>query len=233
MAYLSPVNTNLKKLHKSDRPREKLAKLGGGGLSSSELLAILLGTGYKGKDVMALSNSILNKFSSRNLPKLTYKQLRKVKGIGDAGACRIIAAFELAQRLLLKQEEDLPKINAPEDIYKLVKHIAKFKKENLIGLYLNARNQVIKQETVSIGTLTSSLVHPREVFEPAISNHAASLALVHNHPSGYLVASEEDVEQTKKISAAGKLLGITLIDHVIISNKGFVSLREEGFLSNS
>ena len=220
----------IKDIPKSDRPREKLIKHGPQFLSNSELLAILLGSGYKGKNVLQLARDILKKYQSKNLPKLTYQELIAQKGIGKAAACRILSAFELAARLLLDQDDEAIIIKTPNDVYQLLKEIGKYKKEHFIGLYLNARNQLIYQETVSIGGLNANIVYPREVFEPAIKHHAASVIVVHNHPSGGLKPSKEDIKITERLVASGKLLGIEVIDHLIIAARKFFSLKEKGLM---
>lgn len=223
-------SSTIKQLAKVKRPREKLTKLGPQGLSNSELLAIILGKGYKGKNVVNLSTDLLKKYSAKQLPKLSYKELVSEKGIGIAGASRILASFELATRLLLDQDEDAPLIEAPEDAFDLLKEMRKYKKEHFIGLYLNARHQVIHQETISIGTLTENIVHPREVFEPAVTQKAVAIILVHNHPSGNLDPSEQDLKQTERLSRAGKLMGISVIDHILIGEKDFISFKKKGYL---
>ena len=220
----------IKDIPKSDRPREKLIKHSAQFLSNSELLAILIGSGYKGKNVIQLAKDILSKYQSKNLPKLAYQELISQKGIGKAAACRILAAFELATRLLLDQDDEAVIIKTPDDVYQFLKEIGKYKKEHFIGLYLNARNQLIHQETVSIGGLSANITHPREVFEPAIKYHAASVIVVHNHPSGNLQPSEEDLEITKRLVKSGKLLGIEIVDHLIIAGKKFFSLKEKGLM---
>ncbi len=220
----------IKDIPKSDRPREKLIKHSAQFLSNSELLAILIGSGYKGKNVIQLAKDILSKYQSKNLPKLAYQEFISQKGIGKAAACRILAAFELATRLLLDQDDEAVIIKTPDDVYQFLKEIGKYKKEHFIGLYLNARNQLIHQETVSIGGLNANIIHPREVFEPAIKYHAASAIVVHNHPSGNLQPSEEDLEITKRLVKSGKLLGIEIVDHLIIAGKKFFSLKEKGLM---
>lgn len=224
------TNYKIKKLHKSDRPREKIVKHGVEFLNTSELLAVLIGSGYKGKNVIQLSKDILSKYHSKNLPRLSYKQLTSEKGIGRAAACRILAAFELAKRLLLDQDGEAVIINKPKDVFNLLKDMKNYKKEHFIGLYLNARNQLIHKETISVGTLNANFVHPREAFEPAIKHHAANVIFVHNHPSGFLEKSPEDTRMTQKLVAAGDLLGIEVTDHIIISKDGFTSFKQKGWL---
>lgn len=221
-------NKKIKQIIENDRPREKLIRLGGAGLTNSELLAILLGSGYKGKNVIELAKEILKKYSTFNLTKANYKQLAKEKGVGCASACRILAAFELSNRLFLRQKDNLPIITCPENIYKQVDFLAKKKKENLLGLYLNARNQLIHQEILSIGTINENMIYPREVFEPAFLQNAVSVIVAHNHPSGDLTPSHEDILQTKNLQNAAKILRIDFLDHLIVSEKGFCSLKEQG-----
>ncbi len=225
------MNTyKIKKLHKSDRPREKIVKHGVEFLNNSELLAVLVGSGYKGKNAIQLAKDILVKYHSKNLPKLTYQQLVDEKGIGRVTACRILTAFELSKRLLLDQDEDALVLDSPKKVSSHLRQIQNYKKEHFIGLYLNARNQLVRQETVSVGTLNASLIHPRECFEPAIKYHAANVIFAHNHPSGSLEKSSEDVRITQKLVAAGDLLGIKVVDHVIISKEGFISFNQKGWL---
>jgi len=217
----------IKDIPKSERPREKLLKHGPQFLNNSELLAILIGSGYQGKNVVQLAKDILTKYQSKNLPKLTYQELISQKGIGKVSACRILATFELSARLLLDQDDEAVVIQSPKDVYQLLKPIGKYQKEHFIGLYLNARNQLIHQETISIGSLNTNIVHPREVFEPAITKHAVSIIIAHNHPSGSTEPSEEDLQITKRLIKSGKLLGIEVVDHLIITGKGFLSFKEK------
>ncbi len=220
----------LKDIPKLERPREKLVKYGSQFLGNSELLAILIGSGYQGKNVLQLAKDILVKYQAKNLPKLTYQELVSQKGIGKVCACRILAAFELSSRLLLNQDEKAVVIDSPQDAYQLLKPVGSYQKEHFIGLYLNARNQLICQETISIGSLNANIVHPREVFEPAITHHALSLLVAHNHPSGDPQPSEDDLGITKRLVKVGNLLGINLIDHLIIGAKEFFSFKEKGLI---
>jgi len=220
----------IKDIPKSARPREKLVKHGPQFLNNSELLAILIGSGYKGKNVLQLAKDTLAKYQSKNLPKLTYQELVSQKGIGKASACRILAAFELSARLLLDQDDEAIVIQSPKDAYQLLKPISKYQKEHFIGLYLNARNQLIHQETISIGSLNTNIVHPREVFEPAITRHAVFVIIAHNHPSGSTEPSKEDLQITKRLIKSGKLLGIEIVDHLIIAGKKFLSFKERGLI---
>lgn len=215
----------IKDLPKIDRPREKLEKYGPEKLSSSELLAILLGTGTKGVNVVELSNKILKKFSGKKLADANFKELKNTFGLGKAKACEIIASFELGRRLLEDKQSQL--ILSPKDVWDLLKDIRDHKKEHFVIFYLDSRNQKIQQEIISVGTLNANLVHPREVFEPAIKNLAAQVIVAHNHPSGDPEPSQDDLIVTKRLIEAGKILGIEVLDHVVISKNGYISLKEK------
>lgn len=218
----------IRDLPRVDRPREKLEKYGPEKLSNSELLAILLGTGTKGVNVVELSNRILKKFSGDGLATADFKALKATFGLGAARACEIMACFELGRRLMKGKKVALHL--TPADVYEQLKDIRDLKKEHFVVLFLDSRSQEIRRETISVGTLNASLVHPREVFEKAISLSAAQIIVAHNHPSGDPEPSDEDIEITKRLTEAGKLLGIELVDHVIVAHDRFNSLREQGFL---
>ena len=218
----------IKDLPTIERPREKLEKYGPGKLSNSELLAILLGTGVKGVNVVELSNKILKKFGGNNLTSATIEELKHTFGLGSAKACEIVACFELGRRLL--QEKKSAMIFSPEDVWHELKDIRNHKKEHFVVFFLDSRNQEIKRELISVGTLNANLVHPREVFEPAIAHSAAHIIIAHNHPSGNAEPSEEDRIVTKRLVEAGKILGIEIADHVIVSQKDFSSFKACGQL---
>ena len=185
-------------------------------------------TGIKGKNVIELSNQILKLFGTENIKQISIADLKKIKGLGNAKTAEIIACIELGKRFTKKSEP--LKVLSPQDIFDSMKDVRNQKKEHFIAIYLDTRNQEICREVISIGTLNSSLVHPREVFEPAIRNLAASIIIVHNHPSGDLNPSHEDLLITKKLVDSGNLLDIHVLDHVIISAKGYISLKEKGIV---
>jgi len=212
----------IKNLPKHEQPREKLIEKGAENLRDAELMAILLRTGIKGKDVMKVSKEILSKYPKKKLLALDYDGISKVKGIGPGKACLLLAAFELTKRALEVEDNNLPTINSAKDAMAQLQELRTAKKEHFVVLYLNARNQLIQKETVSIGTLDSSLVHPREVFKPAIDCLASSIIIAHNHPSGELEASHADIEITKRLIEVGKVVGIKLVDHIIITGSKFV-----------
>jgi len=216
----------IQNLEKFDLPREKLFSSSPASLKDEELLAIILGTGYKGKDVLALSKEILQKHRVEDLVNMTPKELKKIKGIGMAKASIIAAANELA----IRGRSRISSIKNPSDILPLVTDIRAKKKEHFVVFYLNARNEVIHKEFVSIGTLSSSLVHPREVFKSAIEHSAASIICVHNHPSGDITPSEDDIKLTKRLVSSGLLLGIEVLDHIIITETDYNSMKSLGIL---
>jgi len=220
--------SKIKDLPKIDRPREKLEKYGPERLSNSELLAILLRTGGKGVNVVELSNKILKKFSGDGLSKAAVKELKNTFGLGTAKACEVVACFELGRRLLQHKQSAL--LLSPKDVWEELKDIRDNKKEHFVVFFLDARNQEIKREIVSIGSLNANLVHPREVFEPAVRCLAAQIIVAHNHPSGDTIPSQEDLVITKQLVDAGKLLGIELKDHVIVSKANFFSFTEHKLL---
>jgi len=211
-------------LPRHERPREKMIERGPLGLRDKELLAILLRTGREGKNVIEVSADILRRFPRSKLLTLEYEDLVKIKGIDSGKACTLLAAFELTKRALEVEDNNLPFINSAKDAVAQLQELRRAKKEHFVVLYLNARNQLIHKETISIGTLNASLVHPREVFKPAIEHLAASVILAHNHPSGGVEPSEADLELTKRLKEAGKVLGIEVTDHVIIIDSKFTSV---------
>ena len=225
-----PKGYRIRDLPKVDRPRERLQHKGPGALSNSELLAIMLGSGMPGKNVLEVAEHLLRKFGSKGLFETTFDELCQVPGIGEVKAMQLIAAFELSKRVLLGQQENTTIVETPEDVYKLSKRIHRLKKEHFLAYLLDARNMLIAEETISVGTLTMAVVHPREVFEPAIRHSAAGIVLVHNHPSGDPTPGDEDRRLTERLVQAGKLMGIEILDHVIVTRNGYTSLKELGWL---
>ena len=218
-------------LPKSERPRERLQKFGVEALSSQELLSLILGRGIPGESVSVTSQRLLNTFGNiKAISEASIEELAKVKGIGLAKAAQLKAVFELAKR---KDEVIQTKINieSPQDTVKLVKSkLIDKKKEHFLVLSLDSRNYFIKVSEVSIGSLNTSIVHPREVFKEAIQSSAASVILVHNHPSDDSTPSEDDLEITKRLVEAGKILGIEVIDHIIVVKDGFFSFKDKKLL---
>jgi DNA repair protein RadC len=220
----------IKDLPKIERPRERLVAKGVENLKDSELLAILLRTGKAGKNVIEIASQILAKHSKKRLLQMTYQDLVKIGGIDSAKATTLLAAFELAKRALEVDDSNLPVISTPKDVVAQLTELRHNKKEHFVALYLNARNQLVHKETISMGTLNANLVHPREVFEPALKHSAAGIMVAHNHPSGDPKPSEDDLEITKRLVEAGKMMGVELLDHVIIAANNHFSFKDEKLL---
>jgi adenine-specific DNA-methyltransferase len=215
--------TKLKDLPKVDRPREKFLEKGPDALSKSELLAILLGSGIKGKNVKQLSEQIIRKFGNKFLT-ITVENLLEIPGIGHAKALQIISALELTKRFYIESSPKNDIILSSEKAISLTSEIRDKKKEHLVCLYLNARNVLLQKEVVSIGTLDKSIVHPREIFGPAVELRAAGIILVHNHPSGDITPSKQDNEVISTLLEAGRIMGVNVIDFIIVSENDAYSL---------
>jgi len=222
----------LKDIPKIDRPRERFLEKGADALSKSELLAILIGSGIKGKNVKQLSEQIVRKFGNKFLD-ITVDDLLEVPGIGEAKALQIVSALALVKRFY---EELGPKDNivlSAQDAVSLTSDIRDKKKEYLVCLYLNARNALLKKEIISIGTLDKSIIHPREIFGPAVELRAAGVVLLHNHPSGDVTPSKQDIDVVNKIIEAGKIMGVNVVDFIIVSENDTHSFFTEMQSSDS
>lgn len=217
---------HIKDIPDFDRPREKLAARGPEALSDTELLAILLGSGVKGKDVFQVAHAILRKLD-RDREKVNVETLVSIEGVGLAKACQIVASFEFARRRLLRRSVVIQKA---QDVLPLVSYIANKKQEYFLCISLNGANEVIGNRVVTVGLLNTNQVHPREVFADAISDRAASIILVHNHPSGVLKPSPDDLATTRQLVDAGRILGIPVLDHIIVTRKGYLSFKESGLM---
>lgn len=223
--------SKLKEIPRIERPREKLIAKGAQNLKDEELLAILLRTGREGKNVLELAKQVLRKYSKKRLLKLKYEDLTKIKGINSAKACTILAAQELVKRALKIGEETLPIIHSTKDVIAQSVYLRDRTREHLMTIYLNARNEMVwKKQSTFIGTLNANLVHPREIFNEALEHNASSVILVHNHPSGDAEPSQDDLEITKRIQEAGKIMGIDVLDHVIITKTKVFSFKEKKLL---
>src|SRR3989339_471011 len=216
----------IKDIPKIDRPREKFLQKGADALSKSDLLAILLGSGIKGKNVRQLSESIIKKFG-KNFLNITIDELQKISGIGVAKALQIVSAISLVKRFYDDKKSSENIIKNSQDVLSLTYDLRDKKKEHLVCLYLNARNSLLKKEVVSIGLLDKALLHPREIFYPATELNAASVILIHNHPSGDSSPSEKDNQIIEKIVQAGEIMGIPVIDFIIISENNHYSFYEK------
>ncbi|RWZ60875.1 JAB domain-containing protein [Halobacillus fulvus] len=222
----------IKDVPKGDRPRERLMEIGPTHLSNQELLAILLGSGTKKESVMNLAHRLLVHFEGLTLLKgATIEELTSIRGIGTAKAVQLLSAIEMGKRIQLLKSADRYIIRSPEDGADFVmEEMRELKQEHFVCLFLNTKNQVIHRQTVFIGSLNASLVHPREVFKEAVRRSAASIICAHNHPSGDPAPSQEDIQVTRRLQECGKMIGIELLDHLVIGDRKFVSLKEKGYL---
>ncbi|MFC1961980.1 DNA repair protein RadC [Chloroflexota bacterium] len=215
----------------AERPRERLQRLGIEALSAQEVLALLLGRGIAGESVMVTAQRLLSRFGNlKGIADASLEEMAQVRGIGIAKAAQLKAAFELASRLETYYEKGGKCIiKTPEDVFNLVQGRLKGKKkEYFLALLLDTRNQLIRIAEISVGSLDGSIVHPREVFKEAIAASAASVIFAHNHPSGDTTASEEDMGLTQRLTDAGRIMGIDVLDHVIIGEGRFLSLKRGG-----
>ncbi|NWF52588.1 MAG: DNA repair protein RadC [Nitrospirae bacterium] len=217
----------IRNIPKFDRPREKMEQKGAKALSNLELLAVLLGSGIKGKDVFGVAKDILT-LAQDDFENINLEKLKNVEGVGQAKACQIMAAIEFSKRFLIK---DGIKVKNLDDVVKLTEELKDKKQEYFLSLTLDGASHLIQKRTVFIGTLNHSIVHPREIFADAISDRAAGVIFVHNHPSGDAAPSRQDIDLTVRLIEAGKIVGIEVIDHVIVSRNGHFSFQAEGMLS--
>lgn len=224
----------MKDLPPEERPRERMQAFGADKLSNTELLAIILRTGYKDETVIHLAERILHRGGGlRFLPDFTLEELQQIKGVGLAKAVQIKAALELGRRLAASMRPSSTAFSSPQDVAAFLKEEMRYyKKEYFKIILLNTKNQVIAVEDISVGSLNSSIVHPREIFNPSIKKSAASLILVHNHPSGDPTPSREDMEVTKRLAEGGKILGIKVLDHIVIGENSFFSFKEKGLMED-
>lgn len=213
-----------------DRPREKMKTKGASALRDYELIAAILGEGTKTRDVLSLSREIAGLMKPDHLPE--YDELMAIKGIGPSKASMLLACFELARRYGGDNEPDTIRITCPEDAIRIpeVIDLRQKKQEHFLCATLNGASEVITTRTITMGLLNHSLVHPREVFADAVTDRAAAVICIHNHPSGNPDPSNEDIQVTKQLADAGSILGINLIDHLIITKGGVTSLRSLGYL---
>ena len=217
----------------NERPVEKLLQFGVESLSNEELLAILLRTGTKGENVIALSKRLLIELDGLDgLLNVSFEEASKIKGIKKVKACQIIAMIEMFNRFrTLKSQRESFKISSPKDVSTLlINEMSNFKQEVFKLILLNTKNIVIGTKDVFKGTLNSSIVHPREVFKEAIQRGSANVIVCHNHPSGDPSPSKEDIDITIRLKECGNIIGIGLLDHIIIGNNKYVSLKEKGII---
>ncbi|EGQ22620.1 RadC family protein [Sporosarcina newyorkensis] len=222
----------IRDVHLADRPRERLIREGAGSLSNQELMAILLRSGTRSESVLVLANRVLSTLDRlQDLKELTVEEMTEIKGIGEAKAVQLLAAAELGKRLYRTAPQDRYKIRSPEDAANyLMTDMSSLNQEHFVALFLNVKNEVLHKQTIFIGSLNSSIVHPREVFREAFKRSAASMIISHNHPSGDTTPSREDIEVTKRLMEAGAIMGIDVLDHIIIGDQKFISLKDKGYI---
>lgn len=216
----------MKDLPHADRPREKLLLTGCENLSDEELIAILLGTGSQKVNAVQLGKVLLSKYSLQKLASTSLADLQKVSGIGNAKATRILAAIELGGRIFAQPSLTKVVIQSTKDVVSQAREFIEKKQEYLVILYLNARYELIQKEIVGQGGLNKLLITPKEIFGHAVTSPCSSIIVLHNHPSGDSTPSEDDVTFTKRIHEAGEVMGITMLDHVIVSTNGYFSFQE-------
>lgn len=218
-------------LPRGHRPRERLFVKGAPALGHAELVALVVGAGTAKHPAFELAERLVRRHGLTGLARLAPEAFRREPGVGPGLAARLAAAFELGRRARGDGEADeRPKLSRPRDAWRLTRELGSARKEHLVGLYLDAQNGLVHKETISIGSLNTTRTHPREILHPAIAHLALGFVLVHNHPSGSLEPSEEDVAFTRAIQRAGETVGIELYDHLIVTKAGFTSLRERGAL---
>jgi DNA repair protein RadC len=220
------MKKRIKDLPKFFRPREKLRERGVDALSDKELIAVILGSGNRGQDVMTLASKIAALISDKK-NQLTLDDLLNIDGVGLAKASQILSGFELARRHILK---DTVVITEPRHVLPLLSDIVNKQQEHFICISLNGANEVIEKRLVTVGLLNNCQVHPREVFADVITDRAASVIFAHNHPSGELTPSRSDLQFQEQLSEAGKIIGINIIDHIIVSRRGYYSFQEHGLI---
>ena len=216
----------LRDFHDIDKPRERIKSTGAGVLNERQLIAAIIGRGVPGHDVNAIATEIYHLLEKKGA-RVTHDELIQISGVGDTKAAQILAAFELTSRYLDRENR---RIATPADVALMTKDIAGKKQEYFLAFTLDGAGNICERRIITKGILNHSPVHPREVFAPAITDLAASVILVHNHPSGNPEPSSSDIEITRMLKDAGDLLGIEVLDHVIVTEKGYVSLKERGLL---
>lgn len=214
----------------TERPRERLRQHGANNLSNSELIAILLRTGLKGENVVSLATRVLARVGGLNgLARVSYEELCSEKGVSDAKACQLLAALELGRRAAALAPDDRPAAGTPADIARLLlPEMSAFDREHFRVVLLNARNEVVGVEELYAGSVNTALVRPAEVFASAVRRNCMAIAVVHNHPTGDPAPSQEDVEITRRLAEAGRFLDVELVDHIIIGQGRYFSMREKG-----
>ncbi|GAY75130.1 RadC family protein [Sporolactobacillus inulinus] len=225
-------NIMMKDVPNGDRPRERLIREGASVLSNQELLAILLQSGTRNQSVMQLAGRLVSQFNGlEQLREASIEEMKQVKGVGAAKAVLLLAVFEIGRRMNQKAHDSRYAIRSPEDGADYVmEEMRTLKQEHFVALFLNTKNQVLHKCTIFVGSLNASIVHPREVFKEAVRQSAASIICFHNHPSGDPTPSKEDIDVTRRLASCGKMLGVDVLDHIVIGDRRFVSLKQKGLM---
>ncbi|ANR68319.1 MULTISPECIES: RadC family protein [Staphylococcus] len=223
----------INELADNQKPRERLLSHGASHLSHAELLAILINTGRKGSSSIDIANELLKSVDNlKELKMLSISDLNKIKGVGLYKALILKAAFELGERMHSGSVDDKIQISSPKDVADfMMGKMEHLTQEKFIALFLNSKNVIIKQKTIFVGTLNSSIVHPREIFSEAIKCASNAIIVLHNHPSGDVTPSNEDIKTTERLKKCGQVLGIDLLDHIIIGDHIYLSMVEEGYFN--
>ncbi len=226
------AHKTIKEWSEDDRPREKLAKFGASVLSDAELLAIIINTGTARQSAVDLARTLIHQYSDLpELAKKNHKELSKIRGIGETKALKLLAAFEIGRRIQSKAAAQKTKITGPDEMAELYLPLTRdWKTEKFMLVLLDSANQIIRDIVLTEGILNASLVHPREVFKTAIDERAASIILIHNHPSGNPAPSSDDMKITEQLKQAGQIMGIPVKDHLILAGHQFTSMAKEGLL---
>ncbi len=225
----------IKEMPETERPREKLRTHGAASLTDGELMAVVIGTGSYRETALELASKLIKLLNSEGglkaLLDMTVEELSALRGMGTAKACKLLASAELARRIYSAPVKDRMAVRTPGDAASAVmEEMRHLKKEHFRIMLLNVKNHLMSVEDISVGSLSASIVHPREIFRIPIKKSAAAIILVHNHPSGDPSPSQEDINITHRISEAGKIIGIEVLDHIIIGNGKFASLKEKGII---
>lgn len=221
------MNYKIKDLPISERPRERLKEIGVTNLSNKELLSIILKTGTKDKNVGDLALDILKKYSLEDFKSLTISELTKIKGVGEVKAIELLASIELGKRIFLKESKKLKKLDSPKVIWEATRYLfSGLKQECFYALYFNTKQELITKKLLFMGTINQSTIHPREIFKEAYRVSASSIICMHNHPTGKVNPSKEDILFTEKIIKTGNIQGIPVLDHIIVSDNNYFSFYE-------